>query len=104
MRLLGKYFFSPKIDILAFATFIPIYLLYCLFFETGFFSLPANPPFIFFVLGWTLVDGSHVYSTILVSYSDRSVFEKLKLVMILVPVLLLITAFAFQYSGDPQPF
>lgn len=104
MRLLGKYFFSRKIDILAFTTFIPVYLLYCFFFETSLFQLPTQPPFWFFILGWTLVDGSHVYSTILVSYSDKDMYQQLKKVFIVVPLALIISAFTFMYSGRPELF
>jgi hypothetical protein len=104
MRLLGKYFFSKKVDLIAFTTFIPVYLLYCIFFETSFVTLPPQPPYWFFILGWTLVDGSHVYSTLLVSYGDKDMFQQLKTLFLIVPIALLVSAFAFMYSGSPALF
>jgi hypothetical protein len=104
MRPLGKYFFSLKTDILAFTSFIPIYIIYALCFETGWVQLPPSPPFHFLLLGWLLVDGSHVYSTLLVSYTDKDIWERLKPLMIGVPIFLVVTAFAFRYSGSPELF
>lgn len=104
MKILDKHFFSLKMDCLAFMSFIPICLLFYFFFETTLFSLPKQPPIWFFILGWTLVDGSHVYSTFLVSYADESMFTKLKTVFLGVPLALLVSGFLFQYSGDPTYF
>lgn len=104
MQILHKHFFSLKTDILAFTSFIPVYLLYVLFFETGWFAIPQEPPFLFFLLGWALVDGSHVYSTILVSYTDKNIWQQLKPLFLIVPLMLFVSAFAFKYSGSPQYF
>ncbi len=62
-------------------------------------NLPSNPPPEFFILGWFLVDGSHVYSTLLVSYSDPEMFRKLKPILIAVPLSIFALAFVSHFSG-----
>ena len=88
MQLLGKYIFSRRTDFLAFTTFIPVFFLYLLCFKSGLVTLPDHAPPEFFLLGWILVDGSHVYSTYLVSYGDKDMVKQLKSVFIIVPAAL----------------
>lgn len=106
MKLLGKYILSPKADLFAFTTFIPVYLLYWIFFEANIlsFTLPDQPPHWFFLMGWILVDGSHVYSTLLVSYNDKEIFQRLKWVMIGVPIALIVSSFALNMTGNGHIF
>lgn len=104
MRLLGKYFFSPKVDFFAFCSFIPIYFLYLFFFETKLFQLPDSPPFLFMLLGWLLVDGSHVFSMLLVSYADKDMHRQLKPLMWGVPIALIVSAFTLVYFKQGQYF
>lgn len=103
MQLLGKYIFSPRLDILAFCSFIPLYIIY-FFIKTLGIELPTEVPFAFFILGWTLVDGSHVYSTIYVTYMDREVRQRLKWHLILIPLIIFVTAFGLTYSGNRALF
>lgn len=103
MQLLGKSIFSQKMDVVAFCSFIPIYGLYFLLQALG-ITLPENMPAEFFILGWTLVDGSHVYSTFYVSYIDKGVKEKLKLHLIFIPLLIYLTAFGLTYAGSQASF
>lgn len=104
MTLIDKTFFSRKVDFLAFTTFIPVYLLYFLVFEVFKAPLPQNPNSYFFLLGWMLVDGSHVYSTYLVSYGDKDMYRQLKPLLYGIPLALIASAFTLQYIGHQQYF
>lgn len=104
MKLLDKSILSPREDLIAFTTFIPVYLLYLLLFQFNLVSLPSSPPYYFFLLGWLIVDGSHVYSTLLVSYMDRTIFQNLKWVLILTPLLLYVLTSSLFYFGQEQVF
>lgn len=104
MKLLGKYFFSPKIDLLAFCSFIPIYFLFLLIDKTQVIQLPKNPPFLFLLWGWIIVDGSHVYSSLLVTYGDKDMYRQLKTYMWGIPLVIMVTAFTLSYIGKAQYF
>lgn len=88
MKTIDKHFFSPKLDFIAFSTYIPIVLIY-LVLSTFNLDFTQSLPISMMFLGWLLVDGSHVYSTLFITYFDKEAFQESKTKLILTPVLLL---------------
>jgi hypothetical protein len=103
MQLINKHLFSRTIDFWAFTSFIPLYAVYILIQILG-IKLPDSPPAEFYLLGWVLVDGSHVYSTLYITYMDREVRSKLKWHLILVPALIFMTALILAGIGERKIF
>lgn len=104
MKLLGKYFFSAKIDFLAFCSFIPIYFLFTFIDKTQVIQLPKNPPFLYMLWGWIIVDGSHVYSSLLVTYTDKDMVRQLRPYLWGIPIAIMAAAFTLSFTGQSQYF
>jgi hypothetical protein len=102
MRILDRHFFSLKFDLIAFTSFIPIYLLH--FVASSHFHLPEKPPQIFYVLGWSLADGSHVFSTLFVTYFDKDMRKAIRPWLLGIPVFFVVMNFILHYTGNIWPF
>lgn len=104
MRIINRHFTTLALDSVAFTSFIPVYLLSLLAYSLPGVEIPASPPFTFILLGWLLVDGSHVYSTLLVSYTDPEIRRSLRGVLIATPICLFAIAFGLHLSGHREKF
>jgi hypothetical protein len=102
MTIINKSFFSRKVDFLAFGSFIPVYITYYFVFEILKLPLPPNPNFSVLLLGYLLVEGSHLYSTYLVSYGDKEISRQLKPLFYGIPLALVVSAFTLQFIGKQQ--
>ena len=73
-----NYIIGKKIDLIAFTSCIPILIIYGILKYFNIFPELANISSTKMFWGWVFVDGSHVYSTIFVSYLDRDIVKKVK--------------------------
>ncbi len=99
MTLLNKYFFSFKKDLIAFTTFIPLTIAYLLCNYLDSDLLSGDIKGIHLVIGWVLVDGSHVYSSLFVTYFDKKTRTELPKALIILPLFFLVSATFFFYFG-----
>ena len=88
MRLLNRYFFSLHLDIFAFLSFLPLFFLDSVVADSE--QGAAWSTINFALIGLVLVDGSHIYTTTLVTYFDRKHNLSTRRLFYLVPVAVLL--------------